>query len=494
MAYILIADDDTASRELLRFTLTSLGHEVTAVDNGVDALKSARERYPDLIISDILMPELDGFDLCREIKRDGKLTAIPFIFYTATYVTDEDEKLAMSYGGSGFIRKGSDAAEFVAVINQAISQSLDQNKPAPHVLGETFPELDKQHEAVVTKKLTKKMTELQLERKQHLESLELLDAVFNAAVSAIIAMDAEGKVLVWNKSAVTMFGYEASEAMGTNLHDLIMPEQYRERMQQGLQHFLSTGEGAVLGKVVELTGRRKDNSTFPIALSVSGFQRNGEWYAAATVRDISQRKAMEGQKRMDDKALKEALLGTIESIATALAQRDAYTSGHQKRVALLAVAIGVELGLSEHDLEGLRLGALIHDIGKISVPAEMLSKPGKLTDIEYRLIQEHARSGYEVVKDVAFPWPIAEMILQHHERLDGSGYPQALAGDAIIMEARILAVADVVEAMSSHRPYRPSLGMEAALAFIGSGRGTLFDARVVDRCINLIREKSFTFA
>jgi len=493
MAYILIADDDANSRELLRFTLTSLGHEVSAVDNGMAALASAHQRLPDLIISDILMPEMDGFDLCREIKNDAALLDIPFIFYTATYVTAEDEKLSRDYGGSGFIRKGSDATDFVNVINQTISRNLDKNKPVAHILEDTLPKLDKMHEEIVTRKLTKKMAELQVERQHHQESLELLDAVFNSAISAIIAIDSEGKVIVWNQSAVSMFGYAASEAIGKDLHSLIAPENYRADYQRGLQHFFDTGEGSLVGKIVELTGRRKDATTFPISLSVSAFQRNHLWYAAATVRDITDRIALENENEKSAIKLKNSLVGGIEAIAVALEKRDAYTAGHQKRVADLCLAIGNELGLPEQRLEGLRLGAMIHDIGKISVPAEMLSIPRRLTEIEYQLIKQHAVSGYEIVKDVEFPWPIATMIWQHHERLDGSGYPQGLKGDQIILEARILSVADVVEAMSSHRPYRPTLGIDAALDDIRRGRGIIYDPQLVDACLVLFKKKSYAF-
>ncbi len=214
---------------------------------------------------------------------------------------------------------------------------------------------------------------------------------------------------------------------------------------------------------------------------------------ATVSHDITERKNMQLQKEEDAQHLKKALLGTIQSIALTITKRDVFTSTHLIRVEQLAKAIGVELGLSKDTLEGLCLGASILDIGKVSIPADLLIKPGKFSAIEYQLIKQHSITGYEIVKDVEFPWPIADMILQHHERLDGSGYPQGLYGDAIILEARILAVADVFEAMLSHRPYRPALDMQAAIEIIESGKGTLFDAKVVDACIDLFRHKSFVF-
>lgn len=177
---------------------------------------------------------------------------------------------------------------------------------------------------------------------------------------------------------------------------------------------------------------------------------------------------------------------TIATLARAIEMRDPYTDGHQKRVAHLAVAIAKELGLSEDAMEGIRLAALIHDIGKIQIPLEILSRPGKLDKFEFELIKKHPATGYDVVGDIDFPWPIRQIILQHHEKVDGSGYPQGLKGEEILLEAKILCVSDVVEAMASHRPYRPGLGIEAAKNEIIAHKGTLFDPEVVDACLKVI--------
>ena len=189
--------------------------------------------------------------------------------------------------------------------------------------------------------------------------------------------------------------------------------------------------------------------------------------------------------------LEQLLMQTV-GLATSISEmRDPYTAGHERRVAQIAEAIGRELGLDADRLEGLRIGGYLHDVGKIRVPTEILSKPGRLNDNEYRLIQQHARDGFELLKDVAFPWPVAQMALQHHERWDGSGYPQGLKGEAILPEARILAVADVIESMASHRPYRPAIGLEAALAEIEAGSGSRYDPAVVTACLRLFHEKDF---
>jgi len=172
--------------------------------------------------------------------------------------------------------------------------------------------------------------------------------------------------------------------------------------------------------------------------------------------------------------------------------RDPYTAGHQRRVADLARSIATEMNLPHDTIEGVRVAAVIHDIGKVSVPAEILSKPGKLTQNEFELIKDHAETGYDILKDVEFPWPIAEMIRQHHERLDGSGYPRGLKGDDTLIEARVIALADVVEAIASHRPFRPAHGIEVALDEIKKNRGTLYDPEAVDACLRLFTERKYT--
>ncbi|HZX31486.1 MAG TPA: HD domain-containing phosphohydrolase [Rhodocyclaceae bacterium] len=201
----------------------------------------------------------------------------------------------------------------------------------------------------------------------------------------------------------------------------------------------------------------------------------------ATRTRAQQRDLMAAQRRILD-----ILQQTVMALGRAIEMRDPYIDGHQKRVSLLAEAIARELGLPEEDAEGIRFAALIHDIGSIRIPSEILCKPGPLKSIEYAIIKSHPQAGFELVQEVDFPWPIAETILQHHERLDGSGYPRGLKGDEILPSARILAVADVAEAMSSHRPYRPALGIAKALEELEAGKGTLFDPAAVEACVRIL--------
>ncbi|HDT14362.1 MAG TPA: HD domain-containing protein [Candidatus Aminicenantes bacterium] len=191
--------------------------------------------------------------------------------------------------------------------------------------------------------------------------------------------------------------------------------------------------------------------------------------------------------------LERALEGTFRALSMTLELRDPYMAGHQQRVSRLAAAIAKEMNLPWEKIEGIRFAGIIHDIGKIAAPVEIMAKPGRLSPTEFLLVKDHPRIGYEMVKDIAFPWPVAHIILQHHERLDGSGYPEGLVGDAILPEARVLAVADVVEALCSLRPYRPALGIEKGLEEVRKGRGLRYDTRAVDACIRLFRESRFSF-
>ena len=200
-------------------------------------------------------------------------------------------------------------------------------------------------------------------------------------------------------------------------------------------------------------------------------------------RDITNRTAVE--------RIKKALEATVQAIAVTVETRDPYTAGHQRRVADLAFAIATEMNLPADKKDGIRMAAIIHDLGKLSVPAEILTKPTKLSEIEFMLIKTHSQAGYDILKDIEFPWPVARTVLEHHEKINGSGYPNGLTGDKIILEAKVLIVADVVEAMASHRPYRPSLGVDLALEEIEKNRETLYDKAVVDACLRLFREKGF---
>jgi len=247
---------------------------------------------------------------------------------------------------------------------------------------------------------------------------------------------------------------------------------------------------------VALTGKPERFETFVETLkmwfSISVYSPQKEYFVTV-FEQITARKQAEAALKESLARTTEVQYGTIEALATVTETRDPYTAGHQRRVTQLACAVARELGLPADQVAGLRVMGLLHDLGKITIPGEILSKPGKLSDTEFAIIKSHAQAGYEIVKEIRFPWPVAEVILQHHERMDGSGYPQGLTGPDITPEARILAVADVVEAMASHRPYRPALRIELALEEIAQNKGVLYDPEVVDACLKLFAEKKFQF-
>jgi response regulator RpfG family c-di-GMP phosphodiesterase len=230
----------------------------------------------------------------------------------------------------------------------------------------------------------------------------------------------------------------------------------------------------------------------PVANQIGLSVQNAQLYEEAQ-RELAERKRAEGELQHTLEKLREALGGIIQTVALTVETRDPYTAGHQRRVSNLARAIATEMGLSEEQIDGIRMAAAIHDLGKINIPTDILSKPGQLSEHEFGIIKCHPRTGYDILKTVEFPWPIAQMVFQHHERMDGSGYPQGLSGEEIILGARILAVADVVEAMASFRPYRPARGLDKALEEISQNRGVLYGAEVVDACLKLLAEERFTF-
>jgi len=198
----------------------------------------------------------------------------------------------------------------------------------------------------------------------------------------------------------------------------------------------------------------------------------------------SEREAKEGYE-----SLRKTFFDVIRTMGQIVGKKDPYTIEHQERVGILASAIGARMRLNAERCEGLRIAGLVHDVGKIEIAGEILNKPGRLSPIEFELVKTHSRSGYEILREIDFPWPVAEIAYQHHERLDGSGYPRGLKGSEILPEARILAVADVVESMVSHRPYRPSLGIDAAKEEIVSRKGVFYDPEVVDACLALLEER-----
>ncbi|MEN6468883.1 MAG: PAS domain S-box protein [Smithella sp.] len=325
-------------------------------------------------------------------------------------------------------------------------------------------------------------------RKQAEEALQKSEEkyrnIFNNVHEGIYQATPEGRFILVNQAMAQILGYESPEELLQSITDIssqlyVQPDDRKKVIE------LIERQGFV--RDMELQFYRKDKRKIWVSRTMQAVRddHGNIQYLEGLIDDITDRKNSFDQ-------LRKALSGTVQAIASLVETRDPYTAGHQDRVVDLARAIARQMGLSKEQIDGLRIAGKIHDIGKVSVPAELLSLPRKLSDLEFELIKTHAQAGYEIIKDIEFPWPIARIVLEHHERMDGSGYPNGLTGKDILPESRVLAVADVVEAMATHRPYRPALGLSAALEEITRNRGVRYDKDAVDACLCLFREKKYT--
>lgn len=314
--------------------------------------------------------------------------------------------------------------------------------------------------------------------------LQTLWSLVHGSPLAIFAVDRDATILVWNPAAERLFGWEEQEVLGRT--NPIVPKGRGEEFRQ-------LRERAVAGEVyagMEVRVRRKDGSPLDISVSTAPL-RDGTGTIVglmAVVADISERKRMEEALRESLQKSRRVFDETIHALAEAVEKRDPYTSGHQRQVARLACAIAGQMGLPPAQIDGIRTAAIVHDIGKLSVPVEILAKPGQLSEAELNILKTHPQAGYDILDGIEFPWPVARIVLQHHERLDGTGYPRGLVCADILPEARILTVADVVEATASYRPYRPANGIAAALEEIRTYRGNRYDPAVVDACLALFAD------
>ncbi|MDR3415095.1 MAG: PAS domain S-box protein [Nevskia sp.] len=320
----------------------------------------------------------------------------------------------------------------------------------------------------------------------------MLLAIARSARDAIVLVGNDGRIAFWNDGASVLYGWSEREALGADFIGLV-PKERRQRVLDDFRQVRETGRSALMNKTLETIALTNAGEQVPVEMTLTPVNLKDQWNVLLIVRSIAERRLAAAERETHEGAIRRSLVESIEAIAATLEARDPYTAGHARRVSALCVAIATRLGYTEDRICGLRLAAQVHDIGKISIPAEILCKPGRLSEIELRLVQTHSQAGYDILRNVQFPWPIAEIVRQHHERLDGSGYPRGLKATEILPEAKILAVADVVESMVQHRPYRAAMGMEAALTELSGGRGARYDARVVDVCTALFREQGYAF-
>lgn len=308
---------------------------------------------------------------------------------------------------------------------------------------------------------------------------ETYSAAINTTQMGFWTVSTEGEILETNSAYENMTGFSRNEIIGKHIWDFDVDETSEVTLARSKR---ITEIGA---SIFRSRHCRKGGSSFPVEVETS-FNAIGDGVFFAFIKDISREIEQQENERRAQRTIKNTLKKTVYALASTLEKRDPYTAGHEENVARISKMIAQELGFDDHFIEGLELGAIIHDIGKIQVPAEILNKPTRLTNIEYQLIQEHAAAGGDIVQGIEFDWPIDKMISQHHERIDGSGYPLGLKGDEIITEAKIIAVADTLDAMATHRPYRAGLGIEVALNELKKNAGKLYDADIVHACETLV--------
>lgn len=353
------------------------------------------------------------------------------------------------------------------------------------------------------KRLVKKFREKEKDRlfevvDKNVANIELYESearyrnIVECAVEGIFQVTEDGKLIMANRSLAEMLGYSSPEEMRSTIREFGRQFYVEDADRQRLEALLRE-KGYV--KNFETRFLRKDGQEIWVNMNlrtVPDFIGRILCFEG-TIEDITDRKNKEVILRESYEKLQRAMDGIITALSTTVELRDPYTAGHQKRVTELAVAIAKNMHYNDDMIKFLSIAGVLHDIGKLCVPAEILSKPGRISKKEFSILKDHPDEGYRILENINFEYPVAEIIREHHERMDGSGYPRGLKGDEILMDARIIGVADVVESMASHRPYRPSLGMDIALDEIEKNRGVLYDADVVEACRKAIREQGFRF-
>lgn len=318
---------------------------------------------------------------------------------------------------------------------------------------------------------------------------EQLRLIVENTYDIVFQLSPSGVIQYVSPRVKELYGYSPEDLIGRHLKKTTPLKE--------LPRALKAIKTALSGKLISnLQIKQMDinGNIFTMEINGAPVRKDGKIVAVEGImRDITERKLAEEEARQSTEKMLKAMEDTIQAMAMIVEMRDPYTAGHQRRVTELACAMARELKVLEDRITGLRLAGLIHDIGKVRVPSEILTNPDGLSEAEFTMIKMHPVIGYEILKTIDLPWPIAQIVYQHHERLDGSGYPRGLSGDDIILEARILAVADVVEAISSHRPYRPARGIDRALDEIQTNTGVLYDGVVVDTCLKLFKERRFKF-
>lgn len=584
MSHILIAYERESELALVEKLFVARGHSIQRATNGLEALDIARREPPDLIVSDVMLPHMDGIALCRKWKQDERLQSIPFVFHTLRYNDPKYERFALELGAELFLPRNARPETVQQSIDELLASTRPQ-EPAPPTPAAEVSSMTRSQALVREQQLRTQLAEFEATAKRLAVGEAQFRGLFEDNPLPLLIIDqVSGGFIAVNAAALEFYGYSRSEFLQLT-RDALTAAQARESDQDVIWHVgkdgrripvtLSAVQIQFAGRTAELTciqdasaARQNLHST----QAQLNLQRNlldampGGWclvdreghvldandvYCRMSGHERDELLRMrlkdlevdatghdgdyEGQHRRRDgslyavdvrtRALRDAagmetgarILLIQEPSARALAsitaqhraQRDAaeyaqlcvtmldeheaYSRGSAQRVAQLAVELARAMGMSNAQCERVRLAGLLHDVGMVTVPASLLNKPTEFTATESALVCTHAEAGARLLAKLSDP-RIGEIVHQHHERVNGSGYPRGLSGDAIAIEARVLAVADVVESICSPRAHRPALGMQVALAEIESNAGVLFDAEVVKTCLHLLREQQFAFA
>jgi PAS domain S-box-containing protein len=453
--------------------LTKMGHSICGTAaSGEEAVSIATAKRPDLILMDVqLRGEVDGVQTAKRIR---DLIEIPVIYLTA-FADDRTVERAKQTEPFGYLIKPFSEKELYAAIETALYK---------HSMEAKLRESERRYATTV-----------------------------RCIADCVIVTDTDMKITLMNPAAQSVTGWKQEEAVGKKLDEVCKLVEEKALIAVESPMVKAIQERVVMNLTAPVLLITKNGDKVPVEDSAAPMiNEKGELTGAVMVfRDITWRKEAEEAIKMAFNSLEarvqeqtaelrtsfdmlgRAMEGTIQALATMVEARDRYTAGHQVRVADLACIIARQMGVTESRIPIIRIAALIHDVGKVCVPTEILNKPAPLSPIEFEIVKQHPKAAYDVLSKIEFPWAIADIVLQHHERLDGSGYPSGLRGDQIHLEAQIIGVADVVEAMSSHRPYRAAVGTEQGLEEISKGKGTRFNPAIVDACVHVFHQGEFKF-
>ena len=445
---ILIVDDDPDFRENLSGILRDEGYAPVTAATGKEAMERVRGDEFAVALIDLRLEDMSGLDVMKEIKERSPMTEGIFITGYASRSSAID---AVKLAAYSYVEKPFNVGQLLETIRMAIEKQ----------------------------KVGKALR----------ESEERYRTLFEGSRDAIYITSGDNRSVEFNQATLDLFGYTRAEIMKMKLREVFLNPGDLRSLEREIRD-----KGYV--KDYEVKFRRSDGEQMTCLITSTGRLANDGSIAEYQniVRDIT--KQNQQQRRLHETLamLRKNLDGVIQCVNLVLEKKDPYTVGHQRRTTDLACTIAQEMGLSGSQRDAIRMAGIIHDIGKISIPTEILIKPGRLTETEFSLLKAHPRVGYDILSEIEWLHPIAEIVLQHHERMDGSGYPQGLSGEDILLEARILGVADVVESMGSFRPYRPALGIDIAMEEISNNKGILYDTDVVDSCLRVFREKGFEWS